>query len=168
MSSQRLTSTFAFAHSLYHNSKKSLSGSGQGDNEKCIFSVDLRERHYESRLICSYYHWIGQQFELLTRKVSNFLNKVNKSLFFKKIWRVSILFVGLLISLFWTSGDVCPGFQSHRESLTSTLPNLCEIDEQHYTQTYKQCPLLVFDTSKRIGGTQTLDQVCSTVCTLTI
>ena len=31
---------------------------------------------------------------------------------FKKNWRTSVLFVGSLIPLFWTSGDVCPGFQS--------------------------------------------------------
>ena len=51
-------------------------------------------------------------------------NKVNYSSFFsdstgqfvyffkKKIWRTSVLFVGPLIPLFWTSGDVYPGFQS--------------------------------------------------------
>ena len=31
--------------------------------------------------------------------------------FIKIIWRTSVLFVGSLIPLFWTSGDVCPGFQ---------------------------------------------------------
>ena len=35
-----------------------------------------------------------------------------KELFKKKIlWRTQVLFVGPLITMFWTSGDVCPGFQ---------------------------------------------------------
>ena len=29
----------------------------------------------------------------------------------KKIGRTSVLFVGPLILVFWTSGDICPGFQ---------------------------------------------------------
>ena len=32
--------------------------------------------------------------------------------FFKIFCRTQVLFVGPLIPLFWTSGDVCPGFQS--------------------------------------------------------
>ena len=32
--------------------------------------------------------------------------------FFKNFCRTQVLFVGPLIPLFWTSGDVCPGFQS--------------------------------------------------------
>ena len=30
--------------------------------------------------------------------------------FKKKFWRTQVLFVGPLIPLFWTSGDICPGF----------------------------------------------------------
>ena len=38
---------------------------------------------------------------------------------FKKIFGgQSVLFVGPLISLFWTSGDVCPGIQRPGRSLT--------------------------------------------------
>ena len=37
---------------------------------------------------------------------------MNITLFFLKFWRTHVLFVGPLIPLFWTSGDVCPGFQS--------------------------------------------------------
>ena len=33
-------------------------------------------------------------------------------LFFKFFCRTQVLFVGPLIPLFWTSGDVCPGFQN--------------------------------------------------------
>ena len=32
--------------------------------------------------------------------------------FFKIFCRTQVLFVGPLIPLFWTSGDICPGFQS--------------------------------------------------------
>ena len=34
------------------------------------------------------------------------------SSFFLNFWRTHVLFVGPLIPLFWTSGDICPGFQS--------------------------------------------------------
>ena len=30
--------------------------------------------------------------------------------FIKKNWNASVFFVGPLMSLFWTSGDICPGF----------------------------------------------------------
>ena len=36
---------------------------------------------------------------------------VSSVFFKKKIWRTSVIFVGPLIPLFWTSGDICPGFQ---------------------------------------------------------
>ena len=44
--------------------------------------------------------------------------------FKKKIWRTHVLFVGPLIPLFWTSGDVSPGFQSQGGSLTCVLLRL--------------------------------------------
>ena len=40
--------------------------------------------------------------------------RVNRP-FFKRNWRTLVLFCwggGTLIPLFWTSGDICPGFQS--------------------------------------------------------
>ena len=43
-------------------------------------------------------------------------------------WRTQILFVGPLISLFWTSGDVCPVFQSHGEFPTCVFSCLCTMD----------------------------------------
>ena len=36
-----------------------------------------------------------------------------------------MLFVG---PLFWTSGDICPGFQSQGRSLTCMLSHLCAMD----------------------------------------
>ena len=41
--------------------------------------------------------------------------------FFKIFWRTWVLFVGPLITLFWTSCDVSPGFQSQGGSLTCVL-----------------------------------------------
>ena len=41
-------------------------------------------------------------------------------------WRTQILFVGPLMPLFWTSGDVCPGFQSQGGSLACVLSCLCD------------------------------------------
>ena len=34
----------------------------------------------------------------------------------KKFWMTSVLFVGPLIPLFWTSGDICPRFQNRSGS----------------------------------------------------
>ena len=42
--------------------------------------------------------------------------------------RISVCFVGPLISLFWTSGDVCPGLQSQAGSLACVLPRLHAMD----------------------------------------
>ena len=49
-------------------------------------------------------------------------------LFLKNFWRTWVLFVGPLIPLFWTSGDVCPGFQSQGGSLVCMLPCLHTTD----------------------------------------
>ena len=43
-----------------------------------------------------------------------------ETLFFK-FWRTRVLFVGLLVPLFWTSGDVSSGFQSQGGFLACTL-----------------------------------------------
>ena len=40
-------------------------------------------------------------------------------------WRALVLFMG---SLFWTSGGICPWFQSQCRSLACVLPCLCEKD----------------------------------------
>ena len=51
--------------------------------------------------------------------------------FFKNFCRTRVLFVGQLIALFWTSGDVCPGFQSQGGSLTCTLSCLRNSPQIH-------------------------------------
>ena len=43
------------------------------------------------------------------------------SVFLKNFWRTQVLFMGPLISLFLTSGDVCPGMQSQGGSLACFL-----------------------------------------------
>ena len=40
------------------------------------------------------------------------------------IWRTLVLFKGPMIPLFWTDGDICPGFQSQGGSLTFMLHHL--------------------------------------------
>ena len=53
------------------------------------------------------------------------INHVNLQLrktFFKKIfWRTQVIFVGPLIPLFWTCGDVSSGFQSQSGQPYSSL-----------------------------------------------
>ena len=45
----------------------------------------------------------------------------NKGCFLKKFWGHKSFFLGPLIPLFWTSGDICPGFQSKGGSLACFL-----------------------------------------------
>ena len=51
-----------------------------------------------------------------------------QKIFLKKFWRTWVLFVGLQIPLFWTSGDVSPGFQTQGGSLACVLPRLCTMN----------------------------------------
>ena len=44
-------------------------------------------------------------------KVSSIFHNVFH-MFLKRFWRTSVLFMGPLISVFWTSGDICPGLQN--------------------------------------------------------
>ena len=39
-----------------------------------------------------------------------------------------VVFAEPLIPLFWTSGDICPKFQSQCGGITCMLPHLCAID----------------------------------------
>ena len=41
------------------------------------------------------------------------------------LWRTSVLFVGPLIPLFWTSGNVCPGYKSQDGTLVCALTPTC-------------------------------------------
>ena len=55
--------------------------------------------------------------------------RVPVTIFFLKIfWRTQVLFVGPLITLFWTSGDIYPGFQCQGGSLTCLLCHLHAMD----------------------------------------
>ena len=46
--------------------------------------------------------------------------------FLLNFWRTQVLFVGPLIPLFWTSGDVCPGFQNQVGSHFCVSSHLCD------------------------------------------
>ena len=61
----------------------------------------------------------------VTRKTRQFLiGKLEMVFFFKMFWMTSVLFVGPLMTRFWTSGDTCfGGFDSHRGSLVCILPH---------------------------------------------
>ena len=67
--------------------------------------------------------------------------------FFINFWRTSILFVGQLIPLFWTSGEVCAGFQSLGGSLVCVVACVPPADKrgQHGSWAFlsmylKTCP----------------------------
>ena len=55
----------------------------------------------------------------------------HQNFFFFNFCRTQVLFVGPLIPLFWTSGDVCPGFQSQGGFLACTLSCLCASPQIH-------------------------------------
>ena len=56
------------------------------------------------------------------------LNHPWKNFCWNIFWRTFFLFVGLLMPLLWTSGNVCPGFQSQGVSLTYVLCCLCAME----------------------------------------
>ena len=68
-------------------------------------------------------HQIQMSFSGNLNKFFWMLRKIliNVNFFKKKFWRTWVLFVGPLISLLWTSGDIWPGFQSQVGSLTCLL-----------------------------------------------
>ena len=54
-------------------------------------------------------NWI---IEYLIRKRKNVIYWIQTGYFSLCFWRTLVLFVGLFISLFWASSDICLGFQS--------------------------------------------------------
>ena len=92
---------------------------GLSDKEKLGFhnkhwfyeQVSWRQNHWQQKYIAYIYRcWYQCVLILLKFSHSNTHLLVQKS-----------FFVGPLIPLFWTSGDVCPGFQSQGRFLTCTL-----------------------------------------------
>ena len=63
-------------------------------------------------------------------------------LFFFLICRTRVLFGGPLIPLFWTSGDVCPGFQSQGGFLT------CMLSSKFDKNSSGKCPKLPIRNSR--------------------
>ena len=74
--------------------------------------------HREHKHTSSCFHYFDtsrQHLEFIQRHpyTSSTLSKISFTpYFFKHFSRTWVLFEGPLIPLFWTSGDVCPGFQS--------------------------------------------------------
>ena len=52
----------------------------------------------------------------------------NSDFFWKIFWNTSVLFVGPLIPLFWSSGDIGPRFRSQSGSLTCMIHRLHAVD----------------------------------------
>ena len=59
----------------------------------------------------------GRYFQIYPRSSMWHFN----AFFFSNFWMTWVLLVGPLIPLFWTSGNVCPGFQSQDGSLACFL-----------------------------------------------
>ena len=91
----------------------------------------------------------------------------------KKICRTSVLFVGPLIPLCLTSGDVCPWLQSQDgPSLACFLAYMQWIPQIHLAFSWLALQSNLFDAHTcahtYIGGTWIQDWVCGTVYTLTV
>ena len=87
----------------------------------------------------------------------------------KIFWKTSILYGGSLIPLFWTSGDICPGFQSQGgfSCLHALLPTCNEfirftpgttVDFLVASMVAELFQSTYLHTS--IGGAQVQDQAC--------
>ena len=67
-------------------------------------------------------------------QIGNIDNKIYPYISFSLIYlttyigRTQVLFVGPLTPVFWTSSDVCPGFQNKGGCLACMLPHLCTIN----------------------------------------
>ena len=61
-------------------------------------------------------------------KLQNVYIRLGETFVFCFFWRAQVPFVGPLIPLFWTSGDVCPVFQSQGGSLACRLCCLHAMD----------------------------------------
>ena len=73
--------------------------------------IPLTSQQQRRLRICSLWHLV---------LVPDWEHMVLETFSFKKI---SVLFVGQLIPLFWTSGDICPGFQSQSGSPHLRVPS---------------------------------------------
>ena len=85
-----------------------------------------------------------------------------------------MLFVGPLIPLFWTSGDVCSGFQ-RQSGFLACYGFLRFISDATPASLLAAIivaePFLIHilsHISASTGGTRSRNQVCGTVCTLTV
>ena len=86
-----------------------------GKNVLC-FSLILSLAHIVLCAVCVGSYWGPMKF------VKIFCNL--HGCVFKRFGGTHVLFVGSLMPLFWTSGDICPGFQNQAESLACMLSHL--------------------------------------------
>ena len=68
---------------------------------------------------------------LNTRQAVCLLCSRRRTFLFKTFLGTHVLFVGPLIPLFWTSGDICSGFQSQGGSLACMLPRMRAMDSSN-------------------------------------
>ena len=59
-------------------------------------------------------------------------------------WRTLVLFMGPVIPLFWTAGDICPVFQSQGKSVTFEFRHLHALDSLDSPPTLTPADLLLF------------------------
>ena len=86
-----------------------------------------------------------------------FFNFLKFFIFLKKFWRTHALFVGPLIPLLWTSGDLCPGFQRQGGSLACVWPHLYSMDSSDSPLVqHLLIPHLGYPLSDLGGGTPSL------------
>ena len=96
--------------------------------DTCLFDSLFRERSRHSFNQIQPWWRLSVKLEDCTGKQSSWAS--GPEYFFFNFWRTHVLFVEPLIPLFWTSGDVCPGFQS-QGGVTCTLSCLCTIPYIH-------------------------------------
>ena len=87
---------------------------------------------------------------------------------FFNFWRTQVLFAGPLITLFWTSGDVCSGFQSVDMLLLSRLSdpqihllcNTCWLEVSIARNWPFSIHVVADHVCTSIGGVRTHDRAC--------
>ena len=116
--------------------------------------------HHESPISCSNivtginWPWRHLNLKMCTEREKN--DTAFFCFFQNKIWRTCIFFVGALIPLFWTSNDICPGFQSHSGSLVCFLA--CVI--LRFTSGAKSADCTEVSMAAKPFGTHTCRRVC--------
>ena len=100
---------FAFNPSGQSNSQMSSSGTYYS----LLSDICLHKNCWAWKTIDEKRWWSEHKHDEVNPLNEWFLERTTiRQNFFLNVWRTSVLFVRPLILLCWTSGDVCPGFQS--------------------------------------------------------